>query len=85
MYESYNTLETLFRIIYEEIQYLNSEGFDEITRISMPYIETEDKETRFVAKGPYEDFTDYWWEVTYRKGCRVLYFNHKTHEIFIHN
>lgn len=83
MSNSYGTIETLFITIYDKIQYLNAEGFQDISCISMPFIETGNKESRFEAKVPYTDFSDYWWEVQYNKGLHVLYFNPKTQEIFI--
>lgn len=85
MYEKFNNLAALFELLDEKISFLNSEGFLDITNISMPYIETRDKENRFEEKEPYTDFEAYWWKVQYDKGHRILFLNPDTQEIFIHN
>lgn len=83
MTQSFSSLGELFCDIEDNVLFLESRGYSDITSITMPFIETDDNLNRFVLKEPYAEFDDYWWEVTYGKDQQSFYFNPKTREVFI--
>lgn len=85
MRQNVSFLDILFHDIENNILFLYSRGYSDITSITMPFIETDDKTNRFTPKVPYEDFDDYWWEVKYHEGNSLLFFNPKTRDVFIPN
>lgn len=46
-------LDILFHDIENNILFLDSRGYSDITTITMPFIETDDKTNRFIPKVPY--------------------------------
>ena len=81
--QDYGPLEALFKDINRSISYIHSRGFGDITNITMPFIEINDKENRFVPSNSYGRFTQYWWKVRYHKAKHTLYYKPSTKEIFL--
>lgn len=81
MANNYGSIMRLFLKIHENVQYLKSKGIDGISKISVPFMPSENEEETFDYAAPCDDYDHCWWKVSCLFGCDKLFFNPDTKEL----